>query len=169
MILTMRSIREIRLARFWIRSQICRQPLAPYGASFYDKIVAAFRLGDHYPTHPQAMLLANSLAQLLDQLYNADASAVALRDLLPDDFSSHWQDILALLTILIERWPIFWRMSTMDTVDRRNSFIRWQAQHWQKASPIINCCCRIDRKHQSHPRHCRCGRFAKWLCGVAGA
>ena len=50
------------------------------------KLLRHFRLGDHYPTHPQAMLLANSLAQLLDQLYNADASAEALRDLLPDDF-----------------------------------------------------------------------------------
>ncbi|MGB2333193.1 MAG: double-strand break repair protein AddB [Candidatus Puniceispirillaceae bacterium] len=100
------------------------------------KLLRHFRLGDHYPTHPQAMLLANSLAQLLDQLYNADASAAALRDLLPDDFSAHWQDILALLTILIERWPaILASEGAMDAVDRRNSFIRWQAQHWQQTQP----------------------------------
>ena len=100
------------------------------------KLLRHFRLGDHYPTQPQAMLLANSLAQLLDQLYNADASAAALRDLLPDDFSAHWQDILALLTILIERWPaILAAEGVMDAVNRRNSFIRWQARHWQQTQP----------------------------------
>ena len=31
------------------------------------KLLRHFRLGDHYPTLPQAMLLADSLGQLLDQ------------------------------------------------------------------------------------------------------
>ena len=100
------------------------------------KLLRHFRLGDHHTTQPQAMLLAHALAQLLDQLYNADASADALRDLLPDDFSAHWQDILALLTILIERWPaILADEGVMDAVDRRNSFIRWQAGQWQQNQP----------------------------------
>ena len=64
-----------------------------------------FPLGGQYPTQPQAMRLADSLGQLLDQLYNADATAEQLRDLLPDQFSAHWQDILTLLRILIDRWP----------------------------------------------------------------
>ena len=85
------------------------------------KLLRHFRLGEHYPTQPQAMLLADSLAQLLDQLYNADATVSALRDLLPDAFSAHWQDILGLLTILIERWPaILADEGSMDAVDRRN-------------------------------------------------
>ena len=100
------------------------------------KLLRHFRLGDHHTTQPQAMLLAHALAQLLDQLYNADASADALRDLLPDDFSAHWQDILALLTILIERWPaILADEGVMDAVDRRNSLIRWQAGQWQQNQP----------------------------------
>ena len=51
------------------------------------------------------MRLAASLGNLLDQLYNADATAEQLRDLLPDQFSAHWQDILILLRILSDRWP----------------------------------------------------------------
>ncbi len=51
------------------------------------------------------MLLAQSLADLMDQLYNADATAAQLTSLLPDQFSAHWQDIMTLLQILIERWP----------------------------------------------------------------
>ena len=100
------------------------------------KLLRHFRLGEHYPTQPQAMLLADSLAQLLDQLYNADATVSALRDLLPDAFSAHWQDILGLLTILIERWPaILADEGSMDAVDRRNRLIRWQAQRWQQLQP----------------------------------
>ena len=100
------------------------------------KLLRHFQLGDHNTTQPQAMLLAHALAHLLDQLYNADASAEALCNLLPDDFSAHWQDILALLTILIERWPaILADEGVMDAVDRRNSFIRWQAGQWQQNQP----------------------------------
>ena len=77
-----------------IRRQICLAKLLRY-----------FPLGGQYPSQPQAMRLAASLGQLLDQLYNADASAEQLRDLLPNQFSAHWQDILILLRILIDRWP----------------------------------------------------------------
>jgi len=100
------------------------------------ELLRHFRLGDHFPTQSQALLLADALAQLLDQFYNADASVAALRDLLPDAFSAHWQDILTLLTILIDRWPaILAAEGVMDAVDRRNQLIRWQAQRWQHTQP----------------------------------
>ena len=47
-----------------------------------------------------------------------------LRDLLPDRFSRHWQDILKLLSILIDRWPaILEEQGVIDAADRRNRLV----------------------------------------------
>ena len=82
------------------------------------------------------MRLASSLGQLLDQLYNADATAEQLRDLLPDQFSAHWQDILILLRILSDRWPgILAQEELIDVVDRRNRLLRRRAHQWREKPP----------------------------------
>src|SRR6056300_702476 len=76
------------------------------------------------------------LAKLLHQLYNADATADQLRDLLPDQFSAHWQDILTLLGILIDRWPdILAHEGLLDVVDRRNRLLRRRANQWRDQPP----------------------------------
>ena len=108
-----------------VRRQIC-----------LAKLLRHFPLGGQYPTQPQAMRLADSLGQLLDQLYNADATADQLRDLLPDQFSAHWQDILTLLGILIDRWPdILAQEGLLDVVDRRNRLLRFRAAQWRAQPP----------------------------------
>jgi len=108
-----------------IRRQIC-----------LAKLLRHFPLGGHYPNQPQAMQLANSLGELLDQLYNADATADQLCALLPERFSAHWQDILTLLGILIERWPdILAQEGLLDAVDRRNRLLRRRAQLWRDQPP----------------------------------
>ena len=108
-----------------IRRQIC-----------LAKLLRHFPLGGQYPTQPQAMRLADSLGQLLDQLYNADATVEQLRDLLPDQFSAHWQDILTLLGILIDRWPdILAQEGLIDVVDRRNRLLRRRAKQWRDQPP----------------------------------
>jgi ATP-dependent helicase/nuclease subunit B len=108
-----------------IRRQIC-----------LAKLLRHFPLGGQYPSQPQAMRLAESLGQLLDQLYNVDATAEQLRDLLPDQFSAHWQDILTLLRILIDRWPTILRQEGLiDVVDRRNQLLRRRANQWREEPP----------------------------------
>jgi len=108
-----------------IRRQIC-----------LAKLLRHFPLGGQYPTQPQAMRLADTLGQLLDQLYNADATVEQLRDLLPDQFSAHWQDILTLLGILIDRWPdILAQEGLIDVVDRRNRLLRRRAKQWRDQPP----------------------------------
>ena len=100
------------------------------------KLLRHFPLGGELPSHPQAMMLAGSLAQLLDQLYNADATADQLTALLPDQFSAHWQDIMMLLRILIERWPDILRAEGLiDSVDRRNRLLRRRAELWRQNPP----------------------------------
>ena len=97
------------------------------------QILERFKLGDVAPTPPQAMRLAESLARLLDSLCNADATPEMLRDLLPDRFSRHWQDILKLLTILIDRWPaILEEQGVIDAADRRNRLVRLRCDVWRR-------------------------------------
>ena len=76
------------------------------------------------------------LGNCLTSIYNADATAEQLRDLLPDQFSAHWQDILTLLGILIERWPdILAQEGLIDLVDRRNRLLRRRASQWRDQQP----------------------------------
>ncbi len=100
------------------------------------RLLEGFRLGDVAPTPPQAMRLADSLARLLDSLCNADATPEMLRDLLPDRFSRHWQDILKLLSILIDRWPaILEEQGVIDAADRRNRLVRLRCDVWRQRQP----------------------------------
>jgi ATP-dependent helicase/nuclease subunit B len=100
------------------------------------KLLRHFPLGGRYPSQPQAMRLAASLGELLDQLYNTDATAKQLGDLLPEQFSSHWQDILILLRILSDRWPdILAQENVIDVVDRRNRLLRRRAHQWREKPP----------------------------------
>ena len=100
------------------------------------RLLEGFRLGDVAPTPPQAMRLAESLARLLDSLCNADATPEMLRDLLPDRFSRHWQDILKLLAILIDRWPaILQEQGVIDAADRRNRLVRLRCDVWRERQP----------------------------------
>ena len=101
------------------------------------RLLEGFRLGDVAPTPPQAMRLAESLARLLDSLCNADATPEMLRDLLPDRFSRHWQDILKLLAILIDRWPaILQEQGVIDAADRRNRLVRLRCDVWRERQPL---------------------------------
>ena len=100
------------------------------------RLLRGFRLGDVAPTPPQAMRLAESLARLLDSLCNADATPEVLRDLLPDRFARHWQDILTLLTILIDSWPaILQEQGVIDAADRRNRLVRLRCRLWRETRP----------------------------------
>ena len=100
------------------------------------RLLRGFRLGDVAPTQPQAMQLAESLGRLLDSLCNADATPELLPELLPDRFSRHWQDILKLLTILIDRWPaILEEQGVIDAADRRNRLVRLRCRLWRDHPP----------------------------------
>ena len=100
------------------------------------RLLRGFALGGVAPTPPQTVMLAESLGRLLDALCNADAAPAQLRDLLPDRFSAHWQDILALLTILIDRWPqILEDSGEIDAADRRNRLLRLRSAVWRDTPP----------------------------------
>ena len=100
------------------------------------RLLAGFRIGDSALAPAQTVRLAESLARLMDSLCNADATPEQLVELLPDRFSRHWQDILKLLTILIDRWPaILEEEGVLDPADRRNRLIRLRCEAWRRDPP----------------------------------
>ncbi|MEC7650244.1 MAG: double-strand break repair protein AddB, partial [Pseudomonadota bacterium] len=100
------------------------------------RLLAGFRIGDSALAPAQKVRLAESLARLMDSLCNADATPEQLVELLPDRFSRHWQDILKLLTILIDRWPaILEEEGVLDPADRRNRLIRLRCEAWRRDPP----------------------------------
>ena len=100
------------------------------------RLLESFPLGGQFPTFGQAMMLAQSLADLLDQVDMVGADLSQIRDILPEQFSRHWQDILKLLNILIDRWPdILAAEGVMDPVARREMLARARLKAWQQSPP----------------------------------
>ena len=100
------------------------------------RLLSGFWFGDAALAPAQSVQLAGSLARLLDSLCNADATPEQLVELLPDRYSRHWQDILKLLTILIDRWPaILAEEGVLDPAARRNRLIRMRCEAWRRDPP----------------------------------
>jgi ATP-dependent helicase/nuclease subunit B len=100
------------------------------------RLLEGFALGGQRPTFGQAMMLAKSLADLLDQVTTVGGDLAQLRDMLPERFSQHWQDILTLLNILIERWPdILAGEGASDRAARQEILARERLRAWQTTPP----------------------------------
>ena len=57
-------------------------------------------------TPAQAAHLAAELARLMDMVETENVSLSELKDLVPEEFSEHWQKTLEFLRIVTEFWPI---------------------------------------------------------------
>ncbi len=84
----------------------------------------------------EALRLAGELARTLDTLITEDVSPRALRAFDSGALSVHWQKSLALLGVLIDRWPAeLARLRRIDGAERRNRLLRATADRWRAASP----------------------------------
>ena len=61
-----------------------------------------FPLGERRMAPATAMKLASSLCMLIDQMQRAGTPLSAIKDVLPDELSTHWQDIFKFLSILFD-------------------------------------------------------------------
>ncbi|HKF70473.1 MAG TPA: double-strand break repair protein AddB [Stellaceae bacterium] len=83
----------------------------------------------------QAAMLARALARFLDEAQTEGAAFEQLAALVPEDYATHWQDVLKFLRIVTEHWPgILTERGALDPADRRNRLLAAQAARW-KASP----------------------------------
>ena len=83
-----------------------------------------------------AMKLASSLCVLIDQMQRAGTPLSAIRDVLPDELSTHWQEILKFLTILFDYWPsILAERGQIDPVARQQQLLQAQLDFWTSHPP----------------------------------
>jgi ATP-dependent helicase/nuclease subunit B len=87
-------------------------------------------------TPDQALRLARELARLLDQIQTERLDFRALESLAPEQFATHWQNVLDFLAIVTENWPkILADQDCIDPADRRNRLLEAQTRLWRDAPP----------------------------------
>ncbi|MSO69266.1 MAG: double-strand break repair protein AddB [Alphaproteobacteria bacterium] len=84
----------------------------------------------------EAAQLARALGRFIDELHSERVDPAALKDLAPERFAAHWQEIVAFLAIVTHEWPLLLeRIGLMDHVARRNAVLEALAQRWTKDPP----------------------------------
>lgn len=81
----------------------------------------------------QALSLAKDLALLIDVSYNENLSFDELKNIVPEQFSAHWQQTLEFLKIITENWPkILKERNVTDSAYSKNMLIELRASLWQQ-------------------------------------
>ena len=84
-----------------------------------------------------AARLAAELARLIDEVQSERLDFSNLSEIVPDRFSTHWQETLVFLQIVTEHWPrVLAEQGFLDPVDRRNRLIERQIDSWEANPPI---------------------------------
>lgn len=84
----------------------------------------------------QAASLAGALAALLDQVQTENCDLKDLKQLVPDDYSQHWQETLEFLEIILKVWPaVLEAEGCMDPADRRCQVLQKQTEAWLTHPP----------------------------------
>ena len=92
--------------------------------------------GIENPTPEKAAMLADALADFLDEAYLYEIDLSCLKKLVPEDFATHWQEILKFLQIIIEEFPkILAEAGQINPSERQVKLLDAQAEKWQKKSP----------------------------------
>ena len=87
-------------------------------------------------TPAQAAHLAADLARLMDMVETEGCSLDGLADLVPDDFSTHWQQTIEFLQIVTRFWPAHLdERGLLSAADRRNGLIHAEAERLTRSPP----------------------------------
>jgi len=82
------------------------------------------------------MALARALGEFLDQAQTAGCSFEHLEDLARGEYATHWQQVLAVLRIVTEYWPL--KLETLNRSDPaiwRNQAMLARAEAWRQTPP----------------------------------
>lgn len=86
--------------------------------------------------YDQAMVIAGQLGRFIDEMITEGAVFDDLKNIVPENYASHWDVILSFLSILFDEWPsILTELGYVDPATRRNMVIRAQAQLWAHKPP----------------------------------
>jgi ATP-dependent helicase/nuclease subunit B len=92
-------------------------------------------------TPDQALRLAASLAELIDEVETEQVDFARLQDLAPEEFAGHWQATVEFLQIVTAHWPaILEQRGAIDPARRRVLALARRAARWRDrppADPVI--------------------------------
>ncbi len=84
----------------------------------------------------QSVALAGELGAFLDDVQTERLNFDDLTNIVPEDFSEHWQETLTFLEILTAVWPaILKEQGFIDISERRNLLIEKQIEAWTNNPP----------------------------------
>lgn len=84
----------------------------------------------------QAASLAKELASLMDLTFNQQISFDRLKEIVPDEYATHWQETLKFLKIITAYWPsILKEEGKVDSIERKSLLLKAQIKLWQKVRP----------------------------------
>lgn len=101
-------------------------------------ILAHFLLeeSDFVDTMDQAISLAGRLGSFFDEILTEGVAFENLKEIVPEDYSEHWQKTLSFLQILTDKWPAFLAQKKLiDPAERRNKILALQNEVWQNKTP----------------------------------
>lgn len=83
----------------------------------------------------QAYALAQNLASFMDTVQNEDLDFANLKNIVPDEYSEHWQKTLILLQIITEYWPrILSENGKCDPAERKKQLLKAEMDFWCNSS-----------------------------------
>lgn len=84
----------------------------------------------------QACYLARELSSLVDSVNNENLDFSNLEKLVPEEYASHWQNILCFLKIITEFYPqILKERNLIDVSQHEQYLLEEQVSYWQKNPP----------------------------------
>lgn len=87
-------------------------------------------------TPAQAAHLGADLARLMDMVETEGCSLDGIADLVPDEYSAHWQQTIEFLQIVTRFWPAhLTERGLLSAADRRNRLIRAEAERLTRYPP----------------------------------
>ncbi|MDG1437858.1 MAG: double-strand break repair protein AddB, partial [Emcibacteraceae bacterium] len=88
------------------------------------------------PQNAGCAVLAEALGHLLDQVQTEEIDFSELKEIVPEEYATHWQQTLEFLEILTENWPILLASTGyMDGAVRRNALLSALRESWLEKPP----------------------------------
>ncbi len=98
----------------------------------HDAVDGQERFFDGKINVSQAVHLAESLGDLLDDFYRDRVDVEVLRTIAGEEYAEHWQHSLEFLELIITRWPEWLaEHNALDEVERRNRAYDFLVSSWQ--------------------------------------
>jgi ATP-dependent helicase/nuclease subunit B len=87
-------------------------------------------------TPAQAASMARELASLMDLVEREGRDLSGISEIVPSNFSEHWQDTLKFLEIITDSWPkVLREMGFLSPWDRQNRLLAAEAQRLRQTPP----------------------------------